>query len=143
MEYANTVGEIPTSFSAAGDVTNFDNPMQYYLNLSSSGRNFLRVPAVRNPIVDVTVNATSGQSTTVYMAQSIPGQGGILGGVTFQTGSICFGAALVLALDEADHTRDIVLARSYFTDSSERLTKSNASELFVTFPLVVNSTKAT
>jgi len=142
MEFANTTSNIPTSFTVAENIPNFANPNTYYLTtIPQNGRNFIRVPAVRNPVVEVVINSTSGTSTTVYMAQSIPGQNGVHSStaVDFGTGSICYGAALVLAKDDVDITNDIVLARSYFTNSSERLVKTGASELFVTFPLVVSS----
>jgi hypothetical protein len=144
LEYANNANDIPTSFNTAGNITNFDNPLAYYSGLAANSRNFLRVPAIRNPTITNIVDATSGQTTTTYIAQTAPDSVKVLSaGPTFGNTSICYGAALVLAKNDADYTQDIVMARSYFTASTERLTKSSASELFITFPLTINSTKAT
>jgi hypothetical protein len=143
MEYANIEGNIPTSFSTAGNITNFEFPTQYYTTLNASNRNFIRVPAIRNPIIETSTNGNESQATTVYLAQSTPTAIGVLNnGPAFGTGSICYGAALVLAPEPDDITKDLIIARSYFTGASERLTKSSASELFITFPLKINSTKA-
>lgn len=142
MEYANSSGDIPT-YTAVGNVPNFENPLTYYLNLETP-KNFLRVAALRSPVLASSVTSTAGQATATYLAQSEPGIAGIrLGNAAFGTNSICYGAALAFAPAVSDHTQDIVLARSYFTAASERLTKTAASELFITFPLTFNSTKAT
>jgi hypothetical protein len=143
MEYANSSGAVPTSFTTASNITNFSDPLGYYSNLDST-KNFLRVSAIRNPNIANSVGANSGAATTVYIAQTDASTQGVLSGnAAVSTGSICYGAALVLALDDNDRTRDIVMARSYFVGSTERLIKSAASELFITFPLTINSTRAT
>lgn len=144
MEYANNSNNVPTTFNTASNITNFNNPLSYYSNLEDT-KNFVRVPAIRNPVIDNSITSSAGQATTTYLAQTSPTTVEVLGGdhVKFGTNSICYGAALVLAPDNADYTKDIILARSYFTASGERLTKTASSELFVTFPLTINSTKAT
>lgn len=142
MEYANNSADIPTSLNTSSNIGNFDNPLAYYLGLDNT-KNFLRVPAIRNPAVDSLVGTTAAQATTTYIAQTTPeSTRAISANPAFGTGSICYGAALVLAPDANDPTKDIVMARSYFTASGERLTKSSASELFVTFPLTMTSAKA-
>lgn len=142
MEYANVASNVP-DYSTASVITYFENPLGYYAGLDS-GKNFLRVSALRSPVVSNTVTLSTGQATATYLAQSEPGIAGVIpGNASFGTNSICYGAALVFAPVETDRTRDIVLARSYFTNSSERLIKTAASELFITFPLTFNSTKAT
>jgi hypothetical protein len=138
MEYVNNAGDVP-SITSAGGVTNFSNPLSYYLNLEDK-KNYIRVPAIRNPSVSFAVNSISGESVTTYFAQSADTSTGILTGVgrsVFGPSSVCYGAALVLGLDETDHTKDIVIARAYFTNENERLTKSSASQLFVSFPLSI------
>lgn len=141
MEYASS-GNVPT-YTAVANIPNFNNPLSYYSGLSNS-QNFIRVPALRNPIVSSTVTETTGQATCVYLGQSSPSSVKINpNGLNFTTNVICYGAALVYAPSDTDYTRDLILARSYFTDSSERLTKSATSELFISFPLTLNSTKAT
>lgn len=141
LEYTNGAGNIP-AYTAVGNVPNFDAPLTYYTGLANTN-NYLRVPAVRSPFLTGTNTDVAGQTITTYLAQSAPGNTGInASGVSFANGSICYGAALVVALDENDRTKDIVVARSYFTLESERLTKTAASELFVTFPFTVNSIKA-
>ena len=141
LEYTNGAGNIP-AYTAVGAVPNFEAPLTYYTGLANTN-NYLRVPAVRSPFLTGTNTDVAGQTITTYLAQSAPGNTGInASGVNFANGSICYGAALVVALDENDRTKDIVVARSYFTLEAERLTKTSASELFVTFPFTVNSTKA-
>jgi hypothetical protein len=143
MEYANSSGAVPASFTTASNILNFSNPLSYYSDLENT-KNFLRIPAIRNPAIVNTVGANSGLATTTYIAQTDAASQGVLSGnAAFGTGSICYGAALVLAKDDNDRTQDIVMARSYFVGSTERLTKSAASELFITFPLTINSTRAT
>jgi len=142
LEYTNSAGNIP-AYTTVAVVPNFDAPLTYYTGLANTN-NYLRVPAVRSPFLAGTSTPTTGQTITTYLAQSAPGNVGVnANGANFANGSICYGAALVVALDENDRTKDIVVARSYFTIDSERLTKTAASELFITFPFTVNSIKAT
>lgn len=143
MEFTNAEANIP-AFTTSSAITNFDSPLSYYSSLAST-RNFLRVPAIRNPNVENTITATTGEATTIYLAQTNPETVAVLGGANaaFGATSICYGAALVLGRNDNDYTEDIVLARSYFTASGERLIKTSTSELFVTFPLTVGSEKAT
>lgn len=141
MEYANAANNVP-NYAIVSNVPNFENPLTYYANLPAT-RNFLRVFALRSPVVASTISATSAQATATYLAQSEPGIAGVLpSGASFGNTSICYGAALVFAPAENDHTQDIILARSYFTAANEYLAKTAASELFITFPLTFNSTKA-
>ena len=141
MEYVNNTGDVP-SIATAANISNFANSLNYYLDLEDK-KNYIRVPAIRNPVVSFTVNSGFGEATTNYFAQSAENSAGVLTGAgrpVFGNSSICYGAALVLALDENDYTKDIVIARSYFTGESERLTKSSTSQVFISFPLSIRST---
>jgi hypothetical protein len=143
MEYANNSANIPTSLNTDANISNFNNPLDYYLNLDNT-KNFLRVSAIRNPLVETVFGQSVSSATTTYIAQTTPDSARVISAnPAFGTGSICYGAALVLAPSDTDITKDIVMARSYFTASGERLTKSSASELFITFPFTISSSKAT
>lgn len=139
LEYTNTSGEIPTSYTTAVSIPNFSNPKVYYSGLAN--KNFLRVPAIRDPNV---TSSTAGNPVTYTVTATFFGQSGgaagELSGTAFGNNSICYGAALVLAAPGADRTADVILARTYFTGVSERLTKTASSELFVTFPFSVSVT---
>lgn len=149
MEYVNDVSSIPVAFTSAQNIyaveSHFNSPSSYYLDFQSGlNFNYIRVPAIRSPIVEHVKTNNSSEAITLYLAQSTPGIIGVkANGPSFGTNSICYGAALVLVPDINDVTKDLIMARSYFTAASERLTKSAASELFITFPLKINSTKAT
>jgi len=142
MEYVNLSTNVP-DFTTAAAILNFNNPLSYYSGLATTA-NFLRVPAFRSPIVSSNVTVNDGQAVITYLGQSTPGIVGVkIGNSAFGTNSICYGAALVYGPHETDYTQDLVIARSYFTPSAERLIKTAASELFITFPLTLNSTRAT
>lgn len=139
LEYANSSGDIPVGYTTGANIPNFNNPMDYYLNIASTS-NFLRVPALRSPILESTTTTTTSKTTTTYLAQSFPGVLPYRASPAFNTTSICYGAALVLVPESADITQDLVVARAYFVDAT--LLKTASSELFVTFPFTVNATKA-
>jgi hypothetical protein len=108
------------------------DPRAYYTGLGST-LNYLRVPAIADPVRTDTSTGTPtystairffGQSASPYVPMNSPG-------AAFGTNASCYGAALVLARDPADATKDLVLARSYFV--ADQLVKSDSSEIFVTF----------
>ena len=139
LEYTNAgVPGLPLPQAIPG----FSDPSAYYRNLNSSS-NFLRVPAVRDPNVTSSLVASVSTTTTTFFAQSsLSYSGSNSGGAPLTDGtSKCYGAALVLVPDEQDRTKDLVLGRSYFT--ANPITKTAASELFVTFPFSVSITGAT
>lgn len=141
LEYTNSSGNVP-DYSAANLIPNFSNPKSYYEGLTNA--NFLRVPAIKDPNVVTSVAGTTYTSTVTFFAQSTGATLGVIaGGPSLGNSSICYGAALVLVLDEADRTKDIVLARAYFTGAQEYITKTSSSQLFVTFPFTVNVTQPT
>lgn len=127
LEYtaaANPVTVAPTGVLA--------DPLAYYTGLGAT-LNYLRVPAIADPVRTDTSTGTPtyttairffGQSASPYVKMNS-------GGTNFVTGVNCYGAALVLARDPADATKDLVLARSYFV--ADQLTKTDSSEIFVTF----------
>lgn len=135
LEYTNNSGNIPVGYTTAASVPNFSNPKTYYSELSD--KNFLRVPAIRDPNLTSTSVGGVYATTTNFFGQSGGTSAGELSGTAFGTGSICYGAALVLAEVDTERTSDIILARAYFTGSGEYLTKTASSEIFVTFPLTV------
>lgn len=142
MEYVNLAANVP-KIEVKADIQNFSNPLDYYTGLEAT-KNFIRVPAIRNPMLATEVTSTSGQATTIYFAQSTDTSTGVLVGAgrpAFGNSSICYGAALVLAKKPEDYTSDIVLARSYFTGTTELLAKSSAAQIFISFPLTVKSNK--
>lgn len=109
------------------------DPKAYYTTLPSN-RNYLRVPAIVDPNQTHTVDTgpTSYTTSVRFFGQSSPSSVKMnSGGQNFDPNVKCYGAALVLAVDPADATKDLILARSYF--SASVLTKSASSELFVTF----------
>jgi len=109
------------------------DPKAYYTGLPSN-RNYLRVQAVADPNQVTTTGISPASSTTSvrFFGQSSPSSVKMnSSGQNFATGVKCYGAALVLAVDPQDATKDLVLAQSYF--SSSVLTKTSSSELFVTF----------
>jgi len=138
LEYTNTVDNIPTTYTTAAAIPNFSNPKDYYKQLS--GKNYLRVQAIRDPNIVSSVAGSVYTTSTNFFGQSSGTSAGQLVGESFGTNSICYGAALVLAVDESEPSSDVVLARAYFTAAGERLTKTASSELFVTFPLTVSVT---
>ena len=138
LEYTNNSGNIPVGYTSAAAIPNFSNPKTYYSGLSN--KNYLRVPAIRDPNITSTTAGNTYSTTTNFFGQSSGTSAGELAGTAFGTGSICYGAALVLAEIETERTSDIILARAYFTGGAEYLTKTASSELFVTFPLTISVT---
>lgn len=140
LEYANSSGNVPSSYTSASAISSsFADPKAYYSGLTTA--NFLRVPAVRDPNVVSSSASSTYTTTTTFFGQSTAATNGVLSnGVTFGNNSICYGAALVLVLDEADRTKDLILGRAYFVDSSERITKTSSSQVFVTFPFTTSVT---
>jgi hypothetical protein len=132
LEYASS-GTAPTYNDSTAISASFADPKTYYNNLGSNA-NYIRVPALRDPNVALT-SSDPYTATTNFFGQSSAAVAGVNpSGAGFGTGVDCYGAALVLVVDEADRTKDLIMARAYFTD--DVLTKSAASELFVTFPFV-------
>lgn len=138
LEYTNTT--VPASYTSAASISSsFADPKAYYNSLASS--NFLRVPAVRDPNPVNSSNSGTYTTTTTFFGQSTGSTNGVLSnGVTFANNSICYGAALVLVVDEADRTKDLIIGRSYFVDPSEYITKTSSSQVFVTFPFTTSVT---
>ena len=140
LEYASGSGSVP-DYPSGGAVPNFESPKTYYAGLGST-KNYIRVPAVLDPTV---VNSSSGTapsitytSTSTYFGQSNTISVGVnTAGAAFGNSVYCYGAALVLAPDDADRTKDLVMARAYFTDST--LQKTSSSELFVTMPFTTTA----
>ena len=138
LEYANISENVPNYTSV---VPNFESPKTYYAGLGAN-KNYIRVPAVLDPTV---VNSSSGTapsitytSTSTYFGQSNTISVGVnTAGAAFGNSVYCYGAALVLAPDDADRTKDLVMARAYFTDSA--LQKTSSSELFVTMPFTTTA----
>jgi len=139
LEYTNAAGHIPTGYTTATAIPNFPDPKEYYKALIN--KNYLRVRAIRDPnIVSSVVGGVYTTSTNFFGQSSGSSVGQLFGQDAFGTNSICYGAALVLAVDENEPSSDVILARAYFTQPTERLTKTASSELFVTFPLTVSVT---
>jgi hypothetical protein len=140
LEYTNSSGNVPAGYTSASAISSsFANPKTYYSGLTNA--NFLRVSAVRDPNVVSTVNGSVYTTTTTFFGQSTAATNGVLSnGQTFGNTSICYGAALVLALDEADRTKDLIIGRSYFVNGSEYITKTASSQVFVTFPFTTTVT---
>ena len=138
LEYANISENVPNYTSV---VPNFESPKTYYAGLGAN-KNYIRVPAVLDPTV---VNSSSGTapsitytSTSTYFGQSNTVSVGVnTGGFAFGNNVYCYGAALVLCPDDSDKTKDLVMARAYFTDST--LQKTSSSELFVTMPFTTTA----
>ena len=126
LEYCAS-GVTPTDETAV-----LADPKAYYTGLASN-RNYLRVPAIADPAQTHTVGGGPSYTTSVrFFGQSSPSSVKMnSGGQNFEANVKCYGAALVLAVDPTDATKDLILARSYF--SASVLTKSASSELFVTF----------
>ena len=143
LEYTNSSGSVPSGYTTAAAIPNFSTPIDYYNGLQNS--NFLRVPAIKDPnIASTEVSDASATATITFFGQSTATTTGVLSNsVPFGNNSICYGAALVLVLDEADRTKDIILARAYFVGSTEYLSKTSSSQVFVTFPFTVSVTKQT
>lgn len=141
MEYTNSASDVPVMDAAAINA-NFANPTTYYSTLANT-RNYIRVSAAKNPVPVMISDNNFQEITNTYFAQSALGAQVLTGSdrPNFGNGSICYGAALVLALQENDHTKDIVIARSYFTGANEPLTRTATSEVFISFPLSIRSTK--
>lgn len=133
LEYA-TSGDVPGYQDSSDIGGSFTDPKAYYNDLAPTA-NYLRVPALRDPnVINSVLNPAS--TTTNFFGQSTGSVSQVnSSGAAFATGVNCYGAALVLAKDDLDRTKDLVMARSYFTD--EPLVKTSASELFVTFPFVI------
>jgi hypothetical protein len=140
LEYANGSGNVPDYTSV---VPNFESPKTYYDGLGAN-KNYIRVPAVLDPTA---VNSSSGTapsitytSTSTYFGQSNSSTVSVgvnTGGFAFGNNVYCYGAALVLCPDDSDKTKDLVMARAYFTDST--LQKTSSSELFVTMPFTTTA----
>ena len=135
LEYTN--GTVP-SYTTAGAVPGSTDPLAYYFGLTGS-QNFLRVPAIRDPnVVSSSVGAAYSSTVTFFGQSSSLTTGSNPGGAALSDVSSCYGAALVLAVDDEDRTKDLVVARAYFTDSP--ITKTSTSEIFVTFPFTASIT---
>lgn len=139
LEYASS-GNVPNYHTPPVTIPNFESPKTYYAGLVGNS-NYIRVPAILDPTV---VNSSSGTapsitytSTSTYFGQSNSSTGVNTTGLTFGNSVYCYGAALVLAPDDADRTKDLVMARAYFTDST--LQKTSSSELFVTMPFTTTA----
>ena len=141
LEYASGSESVP-DYASGNAVPNFESPKTYYAGLGST-KNYIRVPAVLDPTV---VNSSSGTapsitytSTSTYFGQSNTVSVGVntSPAPAFGNSVFCYGAALVLAPDDADRTKDLVMARAYFTDST--LQKTSSSELFVTMPFTTTA----
>ena len=139
LEYASS--GVP-DYASGGAVPNFESPKTYYAGLGST-KNYIRVPAVLDPTV---VNSSSGTaptitytSTSTYFGQSNTVSVGVntSPAPAFGNNVYCYGAALVLCPDDSDKTKDLVMARAYFTDST--LQKTSSSELFVTMPFTTTA----
>jgi hypothetical protein len=132
LEYSS--GSVP-NYQNPAQVPNFSNPKVYYSSLI--GANYLRVPAIKDP--NVQLNNSSPYSATVnFFGQSSSTSTGVNeDGPTFGNGVNCYGAALVLAPSEQDKTQDLIVARAYFNPP---LVKTDSSELFVTFPFSTSIT---
>lgn len=133
LEYA-TSGNVPDYQNSSDIGGSFSDPKAHYNDLASTA-NYLRVPALRDPnVINSVLNPYS--TTTNFFGQSTGSVSPVnSSGAAFQNGVSCYGAALVLAKDDLDRTKDLVMARSYFTDNP--LVKTSASELFVTSPFVI------
>ena len=133
LEYA-TSGNVPDYADSSAVAGSFSDPKAYYNDLTSPA-NYLRVPALRDPnLINSVLNPYS--TTTNFFGQSTGSVSPVnSSGAAFANGVNCYGAALVLAKDDLDRTKYLVMARSYFTDTP--LVKTSASELFVTFPFVI------
>lgn len=140
LEYASGAGSVP-AYTTAGSVPNFANPKTYYSSLASS-LDYLRVPALRQPTTSSSVAGNTYSTSSVFVAQSLPPYTPIKGNQSFATGVVCYGAALVVVPDENDRTKDLIVARAYFTDGSEYLVKTASSEVFVSFPFTTSVTSA-
>lgn len=143
IEYAEDGGSVP-SYSSADDVNAyFADPLSYYNSLAST-RNYLRVPAFRHPVVDTTVTSdppdTIYRSVLTYLGQAAAGTSNGVNeyGPLFIDDVRVYGAALVLAIDPADRTKDIVISRSYFTAAP--LTRVSYSPVSVTMPISFSAT---
>lgn len=140
LEFANNSSFVP-AYTTAASIPNFANPKTYYSSLSTR-LDYLRVPAIRQPTTSSSVVGSTYSTSTIFVGQSFPPYTSINNALTFTTGSICYGAALVLVPDENDRTKDLIIARAYFTPSSEYLVKTASSEVFVSFPFTSSVTSA-
>lgn len=140
LEFADGAGSVP-AYTTAGSVPNFASPKTYYSSLTSR-LDYLRVPAIRQPTTTNSVVGTTYSTSSVFVAQSSPPYVSVRGNQSFTTGSVCYGAALVVVPDENDRTKDLIIARAYFTGGSEYLVKTASSEVFVSFPFTTSVTSA-
>lgn len=140
LEYASAAGDVP-AYTTAGSVPNFANPKTYYSSLNNK-LDYLRVPAIRQPTTSSSVVGSTYSTSSVFVAQSLPPYTPIRGSQAFTTGVVCYGAALVVVPDENDRTKDLIVARAYFTGGSEYLVKTASSEVFVSFPFTTSVTSA-
>lgn len=142
LEYANDVGDIPEIDTAAAIEDQFGTPREYYAELPDSS-NYARVVAIQDPVI-IDSSVVDGlnvihKSTINFIGQTSPSTVGMLSnGTSLNNSSVIYGAALVVAEDPNDPTKDKVLARAYFTDAPiERIAGTEAS---VSFPLTLSST---
>jgi hypothetical protein len=137
LEYTNDAST--PSYTSAQLVPGFLNPKAYYDGLSSP-QNYLRVPAIQDPSLSKSLVGSVAGCTITFFGQSNTLTAGVNpSGAPLSDGvSKCYGAALVLAVDDEDKSQDLVVARAYFTDAP--LTKTASSEIFVTFPFTVSIT---
>jgi hypothetical protein len=140
LEYTNASGTVPTGYTSSAAIPNLVDPRLYYSTLATT-KNYLRVPAVRDPNVVASGTAPTYAITTTFFGQSnAAGASANPVSAAFGTGSICYGAALVLAPSAEDKSQDLIIGRSYFVGAQEYLTKTASSELFVTFPFTTTVT---
>lgn len=131
LEFQNTSGAIiPPAVSRADGIA-------YYNGLSSSpDTDFLRLPLLVNPTVDASSpDYESNQAT--FFAES-EGTAGFFGKAFSEAAaSWVFGAALVVAPDPADQSKDIVFSRVYIGELgwAAAIDKQNGKQVGVTWTI--------
>lgn len=92
-----------------------DQGVEYYAALSGSpDRDYVRVPLVAGTLTSTDAATFPNGNLASFFAQTAGVEG--VHGKPFSdvNNSVVFGGALVAFVDEADHTRDLVLSRFYF-----------------------------
>ena len=118
-----------------------DEGIEYYTALmSSSVRDFLRVPLILTPSIEVEPgfeNAFSGDqgNLVTFFTQSVGTQG--FNGKTYSdsVNSKVFGAALVATPNFADQSQDVIFARSYY-DVADQTLKEASSQVGITWEVL-------
>jgi hypothetical protein len=129
FENMDSPGNNPT-----GSVADIDNDVTYFTGLGA-GRDFIRIAVLKPSQTNASAVEYSNNRVT-FIGQVLDETNGVNGNEVFGTDgasifSYIYGAAIVAVPDVNDVTKDLIIARSYFTALEQVIDTA----VTVTFPL--------